>query len=103
MGIWKTCTCSICGLAFCAHVAHENHHNADYISRPLAVKPSLDTIVYVRLAHGEEPEAPSGPLQSPQATAAVSSSASASVRLTGISASAMAGNIVISPSSGSTS
>jgi hypothetical protein len=103
---WKKITCSVCGLAFCAHVAHEAHQNADYIARPLAAKPTLDTVFYAALPHGEERDAPSGPLHSPGGTNAVSTSGtsiSATVTLAGVSAYGVAGNVVAAtdPSGGS--
>lgn len=94
---WKKITCTMCGLAFCGHMAHEAHQNDDYIARPLVAKPMLDTVLYVRLPHGEEPEAPSGPLHWPGGTIAVSSgslSSSATVTLAGVSASGSVGTLV---------
>ena len=94
---WRKVTCSVCGLAVCAHVAHEAHQNADYIGRPLAAKPMLDIIIYVRLPHGEEPDAPGGPLQPRGSVAVSSSSVSSTVTLAGVSAAGMAGNFVWNP------
>lgn len=64
---WTKTICSVCGLAFCGHVWHEAHQDADYVSRPLARKPMIDGRLYVRQPHGEEPDAPSGPLRMPRA------------------------------------
>jgi hypothetical protein len=104
MGMNNKIICSICGAALCAHLAHERHQNADYITRPLAKKPALDTLVYIRLPHGEDPEAPSGPVRLP-GTIAVSSnggnaSASATVTLAGVSAFGRAGDLVWNPNAG---
>jgi hypothetical protein len=95
---WTKRTCAVGGgLALLGHLAHEAHQNADYIARPLAAKPTLDAVIYVRLAHGEEPDAPGAPLQLRGSVAVSSSSVSSTVTLAGISAVGMAGNFVWNP------
>jgi hypothetical protein len=76
MGIYKTFICSVCGLAFCGNVFHESHQDANFIVRPLATKPALDAIIFQGPRHGNEPEAPGGPLNAAWATVAVTTSAS---------------------------
>jgi hypothetical protein len=93
MGMNNKIICSICGAALCAHLAHERHQDADYITRSLAKRPALDTLVYIRLPHGEDPEAPSGPVRS--ASTVEVGSASTTVQIAGVSAMAFAGKLTV--------
>lgn len=69
----KGITCAICGAAVCGHIWHESHEEKDSISRQFVRKPIVEQRVYGRSPHGEDPEAPTGPLQWPGTIAVTTS------------------------------
>jgi hypothetical protein len=74
---WKNgIICSMCGVAFCAHLKHEAHNDEATIARELGRTPIMEALGFGKQYHGEEPDAPSGPLRMPQATIVSTSAAS---------------------------